>query len=717
VAAANFAQALALVLVHEGGKSDDPHDPGGRTNWGITHIDYDAYRKSKGLPLQDVYLMTTTERDEIYRTQYWDPIRGDDLPPGLDYVVFDGGVNSGISQSVKWLQRSVPTLPANGRMAQAIVSAASQVTDLTTLIETCCEARREFLQSLSTFQYFGNGWMTRVNDVQTTALAWASGAAPAPAASPSPTSQPKALRESAAPLPSTALGDVTAAASAVGIAATIITHSTVPPSAPASPAVASSTTTSPATAPPSVIAPAPTPAGPVTSTAPAAPVATAPVASTSPAPVAPGSTIPPTTVPTTLPAAAPSAPASIAPSGPLPPTATAQVNVPSKPAPTPVTPPTKPLPQVPATAPGTPAPASAIAAAPTKPAPVIAAPSTAPTPTPALHPNLGPSLLSPPSKTAGAQSQIPMTPGAPPTATETQPGIVATPPTPTLFFGIPDSFFPGVLGVLVVTFLFGLYKTFSSRSSRARISDALGDNPIPTTALKIGKLLLPVPTARTASSAAVAATPAPAVSEAGVPLVRSFTARALSVLWIGVTIVVNVIALAELLQGFGFAHENWHQPLVWLSNQYNSYAGQAFNATSASVSQQFGIKLPPWLLPAFVLYVSSASAFVVASTGLMKRNTSGEAFFAAVVHAGWIFAVPAFVMDAVRYHVVTRFARQNTVLFFGYLASFLVVYMAARFINDDILPGFMQHYGAAAGSMITNGAAAASAISNAVGGH
>src|SRR5262249_53018883 len=114
--------------------------------------------------------------------------------------------------------------------------------------------------------------------------------------------------------------------------------------------------------------------------------------------------------------------------------------------------------------------------------------------------------------------------------------------------------------------------------------------------------------------------------------------------------------------------------------------------TSASVSQQFGVSLPHWLLPIFVLYVSMASAFVVASTGLMKRETTGEAFFAAVLHAGWLFLVPAFVMDAVRYHVVTRFARQNTALFFTYIALFVGAYVGARFVNDDILPGLTAKY-------------------------
>src|ERR1700722_18553072 len=101
MATGNFTQALSQVLRHEGGVCDDPRDPGGRTNCGITQANYDVYRKSKGLPPHDVYLMADNERDDIYRTRYWDAVRGDQLPSGLDYVVFDGAVNSGVAQSVK----------------------------------------------------------------------------------------------------------------------------------------------------------------------------------------------------------------------------------------------------------------------------------------------------------------------------------------------------------------------------------------------------------------------------------------------------------------------------------------------------------------------------------------------------------------------------------------------------------------------------------------
>lgn len=96
-----FTRSMPRILAHEGGKVDDPADPGGRTNQGVIQRVYDAYRIRIGLTPRDVYVMEASERDAIYEDQYWRAIRGDDLPAGLDYVVFDGAVNSGPARSIK----------------------------------------------------------------------------------------------------------------------------------------------------------------------------------------------------------------------------------------------------------------------------------------------------------------------------------------------------------------------------------------------------------------------------------------------------------------------------------------------------------------------------------------------------------------------------------------------------------------------------------------
>jgi len=169
----NFQASLKRVLVHEGGYSNDAGDPGGATMWGITHIDYDAYRRLKGLDTQDVRRMTTLERDEIYKKKYWTGGRCDDLPSGVDYVMFDGGVNSGVAQSAKWLQRALGVL-ADGHIGDRTLLAAHEA-DPAELIRSMCDQRRKFLQSLRTFSRFGRGWMRRVNEVQAAALGMVQG--------------------------------------------------------------------------------------------------------------------------------------------------------------------------------------------------------------------------------------------------------------------------------------------------------------------------------------------------------------------------------------------------------------------------------------------------------------------------------------------------------------------------------------------------------------
>jgi len=85
-------------------------DPGGRTNFGITIADYRAYVKPDATA-DDVRNMTVDDAKRIYRKRYWDAQRCDELPGGVDFSVFDYGVNSGIGRSGKALLRRVVGLP------------------------------------------------------------------------------------------------------------------------------------------------------------------------------------------------------------------------------------------------------------------------------------------------------------------------------------------------------------------------------------------------------------------------------------------------------------------------------------------------------------------------------------------------------------------------------------------------------------------------------
>jgi len=173
MSAVNFGKCLAHTLVHEGKFSDHPRDPGGRTAYGITQRVYDAYRKKRGLPTRDVFKIEPAERRAIYFDGYWEPVQGDALPEGLDYIAFDAAVNSGVSRGVKWLQQGLG-IKADGKAGPATVEAARAAPDRRAVVRRACAARMGFLRSLGTFSTFGRGWSRRVADVEAKASAMAS---------------------------------------------------------------------------------------------------------------------------------------------------------------------------------------------------------------------------------------------------------------------------------------------------------------------------------------------------------------------------------------------------------------------------------------------------------------------------------------------------------------------------------------------------------------
>jgi lysozyme family protein len=203
-------ESLAKVLAHEGGYSNHPADPGGPTNKGVTQRVYDAYRRGKGQAVRSVKSLTTEELNDIYDKQYWDAVKGDLLPDGVDYVVFDGAVNSGPGRSIMWLQqalRPVYTGRIDGVMGMGTIAALKAINNNDALIDRICDARMNFLRHLGTFGTFGRGWTVRVAEVRSIGKAWATGEVPQ-AASFIAGGQAKALVEDAKAAPSTAPADL-----------------------------------------------------------------------------------------------------------------------------------------------------------------------------------------------------------------------------------------------------------------------------------------------------------------------------------------------------------------------------------------------------------------------------------------------------------------------------------------------------------------------------
>jgi lysozyme family protein len=176
MASSNFDSCLTRLLEHEGGYVNHPSDPGGPTNFGITIADYRKYT-NPGATAANVRTMTLDEAKAIYRAKYWDALRCDELPVGIDYAVFDYGVNSGIARSGRVFRR-VLNLPDDINIITDEVIAAARVSDAGAIIAAICDERLRFLQSLKTWAVFGKGWSRRVAEVKSGALAMAADVMP-----------------------------------------------------------------------------------------------------------------------------------------------------------------------------------------------------------------------------------------------------------------------------------------------------------------------------------------------------------------------------------------------------------------------------------------------------------------------------------------------------------------------------------------------------------
>jgi len=170
MAASNYNACLAKILKYEGGYVNDPHDPGGETNYGITV----AVARACGYH-GDMHAIPMDLVRSIYRKNYWDVVNGDGLPAGLDLCVFDYAVNSG---------------PGRANPARRTLAAGT----VREQINAYCDIRLAFLQRLKTWPRYGKGWGRRVADVRATALQMAEGV-PQPAPKPAPQPDPLPERE------------------------------------------------------------------------------------------------------------------------------------------------------------------------------------------------------------------------------------------------------------------------------------------------------------------------------------------------------------------------------------------------------------------------------------------------------------------------------------------------------------------------------------------
>jgi len=163
MAAENWEKCFEMVLKHEGGYVNHPKDPGGRTNLGVTQRAWEEY-VGRSVDEAEMRSLTPEKVKPIYKSRYWDRIKGDDLPSGVDYAAYDLAVNSGVGRAAKYLQ-SIAGVPSDGIIGPKSLAAIKDC-PADEMVDAMCGMRLEFLKALPTWDTFGKGWGRRVAEVE-----------------------------------------------------------------------------------------------------------------------------------------------------------------------------------------------------------------------------------------------------------------------------------------------------------------------------------------------------------------------------------------------------------------------------------------------------------------------------------------------------------------------------------------------------------------------
>ena len=159
----NFDECLKMLLHHEGGYVNHPKDPGGETNLGVTKRVYEKWGGTK-----DMKDLTVEDVAPIYKKEYWDRCKCDDLESGVDWAVFDWAVNSGTGRASKAIQKICGASQDGAIGPKTLALIGTQNTEY--VIEEFGKIRQDFYESLKTFDTFGKGWTRRNKETTEKAL-------------------------------------------------------------------------------------------------------------------------------------------------------------------------------------------------------------------------------------------------------------------------------------------------------------------------------------------------------------------------------------------------------------------------------------------------------------------------------------------------------------------------------------------------------------------
>lgn len=165
---ANFTSCVDFTFTQEGGFVDNPNDPGGATNLGITLITLDDWENAD-LPVSAIRTLDRSLAEQIYHKEYWLKMSCDLMPPGVDLMVFDSGVNVGPARAIEQLQDAL-VVTADGNIGPKTLAALAKA-NVHELIADIEVIEQHYYRSLSRFPIFGKGWLARVDRRTVAALA------------------------------------------------------------------------------------------------------------------------------------------------------------------------------------------------------------------------------------------------------------------------------------------------------------------------------------------------------------------------------------------------------------------------------------------------------------------------------------------------------------------------------------------------------------------
>lgn len=176
-----WPQAAGFVRKWEGGYVDDPADPGGVTNYGVSlrwlrdvglDVDHDG-----DVDADDVRALTPELSLDLFRQRFWNAMYLDEIPGLPAVAVFDAAVNCGLARSARLAQQCCNFYPGLqlvedgnfGPVTRARIESicaegqGAEETFTARLLSAREQFYRNLVQAKPTLGRFLRGWINRVN--------------------------------------------------------------------------------------------------------------------------------------------------------------------------------------------------------------------------------------------------------------------------------------------------------------------------------------------------------------------------------------------------------------------------------------------------------------------------------------------------------------------------------------------------------------------------